>query len=342
MQKLIGKEENSRVELSLIHRFSLCSNTLMTKKVSPFWGRLFEQHNMSLSAAFALWGRSRNTWRLGPGVTEGKTAGGCIMCLASQRDLGFKQTGSFLEPGLPLSLWTYWLIVPLPIGWVFKIPTVSYVCPVDFLLYFAWSETVLSTTLVSSRLCLLSSDATKCRLWDVTPSNAETENVVVCFNRFACVLPQWYLVMQLCGRRVTFVKMVWELDLQPEFLLELIVDELLCCCPEVLFTQSQTMVHRWWCCWDSFTYPRKALRIRRVTDATYHLYPCTIVLDVDRTRTTQCEFFYMQSSDLVKRTILHVTYFEGCGWSNTTPGWLGKPVPIGSCWWMVLGSKMDG
>jgi hypothetical protein len=31
MQKLIGKEENSRVELSLIHQFSLCSNTLMTK-----------------------------------------------------------------------------------------------------------------------------------------------------------------------------------------------------------------------------------------------------------------------------------------------------------------------
>lgn len=31
---------------------------------------------------------------------QGKTAGGCIMCLASQRDLGFKQTGSFLEPGL--------------------------------------------------------------------------------------------------------------------------------------------------------------------------------------------------------------------------------------------------
>jgi hypothetical protein len=31
MQKLIGKEENSRVELSLIHRLSLCSNTLMIK-----------------------------------------------------------------------------------------------------------------------------------------------------------------------------------------------------------------------------------------------------------------------------------------------------------------------
>ncbi len=144
---------------------------------------------MSLSAAFALWGRSRDTWRLGPGVTEGKTAGGCIMWLAWQRDLGFKQTGSFLEPGLPLSLLAYWSIVPLPIGWVFKIPIVSCVCPVDFLLYFTWSETVLSTTLVSSRLCLLSSDATKCRLWDVTPSNPETENVVVCFNRFACLSP---------------------------------------------------------------------------------------------------------------------------------------------------------
>ncbi len=31
MQELIGKEENSRVELSLIHWLSLCSNTLMTK-----------------------------------------------------------------------------------------------------------------------------------------------------------------------------------------------------------------------------------------------------------------------------------------------------------------------
>jgi hypothetical protein len=31
MQKLIGKEENIRVELSLIHQLSLCSNTLMTK-----------------------------------------------------------------------------------------------------------------------------------------------------------------------------------------------------------------------------------------------------------------------------------------------------------------------
>jgi hypothetical protein len=201
---------------------------------------------------------------------------------------------------------------------------------------------LLSTTLVSSRLCLLSPDATKCRPRDATPSNAETETAVVCFNRFACVLPQCYLVMQLCGRRVRFVKMVWELELQPKFLLELIVDELLCCCPAVLFAQSQTMVHRWWCCWDSITYPRKVLRIRRVAAVTYHLYPCTIVLDVDRTRTTQCEVFCMQPSGLVKRTILHVTCFEGCGWSNTTPGWLEEPVPIGSCWWMVLGSKMDG
>lgn len=160
---------------------------------------------MSLSAAFALWGRSRDTWRLGPGVTEGKTSGGCIMWLAWQRDPFFKQTGSFLEPGWPLSLWAYWSIVPLPIGWIFKIPTVSCVCPVDFLLYFAWSETVLSTTLVSSRLCLLSSDATKCRLWDVTPSNAETENVVVCFNRFACVLPQ-------CYRSCNFVEEEWGLS----------------------------------------------------------------------------------------------------------------------------------